>query len=308
MKKYGAEKIKTVKRNGLSFYSMILMGAVAFIAAFDSEAQQTSTSASSTQGTSQTKIEEVKPETASTKKFGLDATIEGSSNLIETGSYENSQEASYVIIPNYKLTDKIKISSEITFVHNLKQAAESDFKNTPIGASYSAIPLVGEELTIKPSLSILLPTNTEARDTTSFYGGVGIGQALAFKMSKIGLPATLTYGSSIRRNIHEYTNTSSGSSNTAYSITNYLRGDLEISEKFSFTAKGTLLSGLTYNDSWRSRFEILEEVGYSINDTVSVALGHANTEATLKSDMTSSNVEFFNNNTSSIYLDLNVTY
>lgn len=266
---------------------------------------QESNSSLAAQGTSGVKIDDVKAE-AKPKKFGFDATLEGSSNFREAGDYESSREASYSFIPNYKITDKITASAEIVFVHNLKQAAESDFKNTTIGMSYSAINLAGESLTIKPIVSALLPSNKEARDTTSLLGGIGVGQSLAFKPAK--LPVTLTYGASVRRNIHEYDHTNEGAANTMYSFSNSLKGYVDVTDKISFTTKATVFSGLTYLDSWRSKFEIFEELGYAVSDTYSIALGHVNTDATLKSDMTTSNVEFFNNNTSSIYLDLNVTY
>ncbi len=297
--------------------SKLALPFVMFFFAISSQAQETNSSVSSTssstelsspEGSTQTKIENIKVE-EKPKKFGITAQIEGSSNLIEGGSYESSRETSYMVIPKYKISDKIALGAIATFVHNLKQVEESDFNNTEVSATYEPITLISDQLTIKPVVAAVLPTHKADRDELSLLGGIGLKQALMYNMTtKLKLPANITYGASARRNLHEYNRSNVGSPNSEYSFSNFLLLEVDLGKKLSFATKGTALSSLTYTNTWRSKFEIFEELSYQVTNAAYLTLGHVNTDATLKSNMSDSNIEVFNNNTSSIYLDAGVTY
>lgn len=281
--------------------------AVLIVSAACAAAHAQSSSVSVPSGSSEVKIEDVKaPEKK--KTFSAAAQVEASTNLRSADDYKGARAIDYTFVPMFNILDTFTAKAEIVYTHDLKQEKESDFKDTSLVLDYKAIDIVPERLVIVPAVVGLLPTNEETRKTTSLQYGVGIAQKLILTLDKLPLPARLTYASSARRNVQEFTSKNDGSSNGKYSFSNRLIAEIDLGKKFSFMSRGTVFSSQTYRESWRSRFELLGELGYEINETFSVALGHVNSDATLKSNMNDSNVAFYNENTSSVYFDLNVTY
>lgn len=255
----------------------------------------------------QTSTQEIKTEVPA-KKWNIEAAIETSTNLNETSDYDKSFDNAYSLIPSLKISEKLRISAVGVFIHNLKQAEESDFKNTDISLSHSAIELIKEQLSIAPAIKVTLPTNRIDREERSLITALGVSQSLSLSLKKQGLPATVIYGLGLRKNVHEWDRTNLGTPNFEYAFINSIGVGVDINDKLSFTTKGLLYSNLTYQGEWRSRFEIFEEVGYAISEAASVYIGHTNAAPTLKEDMNSSNIEVFNKYTSSVYAGVGMTY
>jgi hypothetical protein len=268
---------------------------------------QSSTTNGNIEGTSVAPLAEIKPEVL-TKRMGVRLGVTTQSNLNRFDDQGNTLENDYLVAPSFKITDKITATLTAIYIQDLKQEANSDFDNTTLSISHKPIDIVPDYLNMAPAITGLAPTNQDARTKTSLQGAVGASTTWTLDFKKMGAPATLSYIAAATRNIHEFSRKNTGTSNIEYSFTNGLAAGYEVINNLTLSAAGKLVSGYTYTESWRSKFEITESIGYKVAENIDVSVGHTNNGNTLKSDMQTSNVELFNENTSSIFAGLEVVY
>ena len=295
-------------KNGLIVALMFLSGELAAAqSALLAAPQSTAKTALPTgQGQTSAKIEET--QSAPTKKWSVRVGLQTASNLLEADSYSRSLDNTYSLTPSLLIGEQLTVALNANYVQNLRQEDESDFTNTKIKASLKPIELVTDTWSLGPAVSGVVPTNQEVVKTTSFQGAVSLEPTTSVSLKRIHLPVSLTYGLGLTRNFHEFDRRNDGSQNTQYVIVNRGLIEGEISEKISIGLTGKFTSGLTYSSSWRSKFELTEEIAYQATPAMAIAIGHTNEANTLKSDMQSSNIELFNENTSAVYGGLEVVY
>jgi hypothetical protein len=83
---------------------------------------------------------------------------------------------------------------------------------------------------------------------------------------------------------------------------------VEINKRVSLTSTNRFISNIAYSGTLKSSFELAQDIGYQVNDNVSVSVGHSNSGDTLKSDAKSSNVDLINENTSTLSAGVEVVY
>jgi hypothetical protein len=109
------------------------------------------------------------------------------------------------------------------------------------------------------------------------------------------------------RNFHAYEEDINGSVLNQYSSNQTLSLGYGY-DKFSISLDYINRTRWTYQGNIKSAFELDEELGYDINKTFNVAVGHSNTGSTLKANGTDSNIDFYNENSSVVYASLTLSY
>ncbi|MBC7466516.1 MAG: hypothetical protein H7256_11040 [Bdellovibrio sp.] len=221
----------------------------------------------------------------------------------------------YLAIPSLALSFGT-FSAKISFAQDLRDdsAGASDWNDFPVTYAMKAIqwqwspPYI---ITLTPTLTALIPTNAKTikRDqlqsalTTGISFGIipdGIAQA---RDGAWNLALGLTAG----RAFHAYDVDINGLALNKYSSNQ--------TANLGYTYKSVSLSAeyihktrWTYQGATRDSFIVSQELGYSISDRFAVAIGHTNEGSGLKANATESNFSLVNENDSTVYGQLAVSF
>ena len=131
--------------------------------------------------------------------------------------------------------------------------------------------------------------------------------ALSIAPSNDGDGFSIGTSVSAGRNFHAYDEDINGSVLNEYSSNQGLNLGYALGN-WSITVDYLNKTRWTYQNNVKSTFELSEELGYQINKMFAVALGHTNAGSTLKDNGTDSNIDFYNENSSTVYGSLTLTY
>lgn len=280
----------------------IFLSFVVIVTAVQVRAQSTG-SATSTVPVPESQVE------APAKPWTISAEVSTSTNLYDSSvAAGGSRENAYVLSPSLKLGTDVTVFARGQFTHNLIQERASDFENTTIGARVTPVTIVPDVLRLKPSASVLIPTNTREREDKSLRSALGIGSGLEASFRVWGREATAEYALGLRRNVHEFVRDDQGVFNNEYRVVNGITLGLGITEKLSVSVLNRLISNVAYSGTIRSSFEASQSVAYQLNPSLAARVGHSNGGSTLRSDGRTSNVRLVDENTSSFSVGLEAVY
>ena len=271
-----------------------------------------SATASTTPETNNTSTTQTKTEKApAPKSFGLSMEISRSTSLVDFKDGSRSDGLDIVIVPSVSAFNG-KISAQLAYSQNLRNQysqTENDFADVPVTYAFKAIPLSwvdGKNTRFSYSVTAVVPVSKYSRIKdelqTALSGRVGLSLAPA-EDDGFGASVGVTLG----RNFHTYEEDINGSVLNQYSSNQslgieYTMGSWNVGVDFVNRTR------LTYKGNTKSTFELTEEIGYSVNDNFSLALGHTNAGSTLKANGVDSNVELIDENSSVIYGTIGFSY
>lgn len=229
-------------------------------------------------------------------------------NDFQDGSRNDS--LNYEISPSLKTTFGTLISS-ITYSQNLRDQysrTASDWGDIPVILAFKPVSpkWLGKNFKNTYSLSVVVPRSQISVKKDQLQ------TAVTGKISLSVTPAEgdgfgYSVGISLGRIVHAYEEDINGNVLNQYSSNqnlnlNYSSGAWGISAGFTNRTR------LTYKNTVKSYFDMNEEVNYSINSGISITLGHTNSGSTLKANGTDSNIDLYNENNSSVYAALGLSY
>lgn len=159
---------------------------------------------------------------------------------------------------------------------------------------------------ISPYVLTTIPVSKEARMQT-LQGALGAGLKFGFgpqvfvKELKIGGSISFT------RNFYEYDISSTGKVNTEYNSTQKISAEYAMGD-FFVSAIFFNINGLTPSGALKQKFIHGEEFGYNFSEHFAIALGHQNAGPGLKPNQMDSNIDFFNERSSQVYLGVTYAY
>ena len=273
-------------------------------------AAEYSTPASATNIVNST-VTAVKKSSEPSTGYGISASITRSSNLIDFKDGSRGDAIDYMIIPTLIFSSGRKISAQISATQNLRDEytnTENGMNDISVSLSLKPTPLAlaeGWGSKFSYSLTAVVPVSeySTKKDqlNTSLSGKVG------FSMAQLGQGFSFASSLSIGRNFHSYEEDINGNILNQYSSNQSINIAYE-NEGWSISTDFINRSRWTYQNSTKSSFEISEEVGYAFNSNISFALGHTNSGATLKPNATDSNIDIYNENSSTVYGTLGLNY
>lgn len=221
----------------------------------------------------------------------------------------------YLIIPAYKFAYG-SISGKISYSQDLRDLTPeaSDWNDTSV--TYALEPNKWEWsqpylLTLTPTVTAVIPTNKKTIKRDQLQGGLVLGVSVGIIPDGIA-PArdgawNLAIGVSAGRLFHQYEVDINGKALNQYSSNQTLN--------LGYTYKSASISTeyihktrWTYAGNLKDSFEWSQELGYSITEKFAVAIGHSNVGSGLKANATESNFELINENDSTVYGQLAVSF
>jgi hypothetical protein len=285
--------------------------------AFASEGTQTSTS---TTNSANTPTVTLQPGIVTTKKassstptaspFSALFSISRSVSLIDFEDGTRSDSIEFLFAPSWAFSFG-KISTKLTYAKDNRdeESTSNGFADTPLTFSFKGTPvylLSAYDSKISYSTTAVIPASkiSTKKDQlqTAISGSIGFGLT-----PKNGEGFSILTSISLGRNFHAYEEDINGnvlnqySSNQALSLA-YAVGDWSLGVDYLHRTRWT------YRGNIKTAFALGQEIGYGINKNISVAMGHTNEGSTLRPNGTDSNIDIFNENSSTIYGTLNITY
>jgi len=263
-----------------------------------------------------------KQETSNTEpQVGIALQISRSTSLYDHQDGTRSDSMDYLAMPQMKLGFG-SVKAKIVYSQNLREdgntydgtTAASDWGDVSVTIAknpYKWMWSAPYMITLTPFVTGVIPAsqNSLKRDElkTALSAGVSFGvmpdgiapEADGFWSFAVGVTAG--------RNIHAYDTDINGKVLNRYSSNQTLNFSYNY-KAFSFGIEFINKSRWTYQGNVRSAFEHSEEVGYNFNDNVSLAIGHTNGGSALKANGIDSNLELVNENDSSIYATLGLSF
>ena len=242
--------------------------------------------------------------------YHLALAVSRSTNLIDFQDGTRNDSMDYSLTPSMK-TSFGTVTTSLAYSQNLRDQysrTASDWSDIPLVLSFrpKLFRLADRDAKIFYSISAVVPTSQYSvkKDQlqTAISGKVGFSLS-----ASDGAGLSFITGISLGRNFHAFEEDINGNVLNQYSSNqnigvNYSMGNWSISTDIVNHTR------MTYANQIRSFFEISEEVGYSLNSYISIALGHTNAGSTLKPNAADSNIELYNENSSIVYATLGLAY
>lgn len=242
--------------------------------------------------------------------YHLNVTLSRSTNLIDFQDGSRGDSMDYAVSPSMRTSYGI-YSTAFSYSQNLRDQytrAASDWGDIPVTFSLKTTPWtwLNRSARISYSFTAVVPLSQYSvkKDQlqTSLSGKVG------FSLTPVeGNGFGFAGGISIGRNIHSYEEDINGNVLNQYS-SNQNFGVNYSFDDWSFGADFVNRTRWTYRNSVKNSFEISEEIGYTINSNISLAIGHTNAGSTLKANGTDSNIDLYNENSSIVYATMGLSY
>lgn len=245
----------------------------------------------------------VKPEE---KNWSLMGNISRSRNLYDREDGNLSESQSFMGRLSIKMTPEYSTSITTSYNQDLKDSELADWGDSSVRFSRKGFE-ISPLFTLAPALSVGLPTSKRSKTGSGLIGTLGVSGGFGFVKGTLPEGVSLSGSIGLTRLFHQYEEALSGSVNTAWSSTRsvsagYSRG------RFDFSISLTHRNGWTYQGGVRESFEHSEEIGYSASDNLSISIGHTLAGSALKANAQDSNWALLNENDSTVYGSLTLTY
>lgn len=262
-----------------------------------------------------------KDEASSAPQFGIAMQISRSTSLYDHQDASRSDGVDYLVMPQMAFGFG-SVKAKIVYSQNLHEDGNT-YDGTPSASDLGDIAVTFAKTpykwlwsapyvtTLTPFASAVIPASKNSTKRDELKTALSVGASFGIIPDGIA-PAkdgawSFAIGLTAGRNFHSYETDINGKVLNRYSSNQTL--NLGYSYKdFSFGIEFINKSRWTYEGNVRNAYEHSEEIGYNINDNFNVAIGHSNGGSGLKANGVDSNLELVNENDSSVYATLGLSF
>lgn len=211
-------------------------------------------------------------------------------------------------------------SAKISYSQNLNTEPTTDLKqisdwaDVPFTFAFNSAKWLWSppyQIAVTPTLTLVLPMSQAStkRDQlqTAFVTGISFSLFPDGIATKKDGAFSLALGVTAGRSFHPYEENINGATLNKYSSNQTLNAGYTY-KKVSFGVEYIHKTRWTYGGNIRDSFEMSEELGYEINDHLGLALGHTNAGSSLKADGSETNFRVVNENDSTVYVQMGVSF
>ena len=259
--------------------------------------------------------DQIIPEEKSVLEFSGGLSVSRSTLLIDFGDGSRKDSMYYLFAPALK-TKYGSFSSRLAFLQDLRDQSpeKSDFFDVPVSFAFNSTQWAWSYpyiLTFTPTLSSVIPISQTSikKDQlqTAFVGGISFAIIPDGVAPKKDGAWNLAMGITAGRIIHAYEQDINGAVLNKY-LSNQTLNLGYTYKDFSISNQYIHMSRFTYQGSTKDSFYLSQDIGYSINDNFSLGIGHSNSGNTLKVNGTESNISLINENDSTVYGEIAVSF
>lgn len=211
-----------------------------------------------------------------------------------------------VFVPKFEFYD-FSIRADLFYGYDLnKPSTSSGMGDGVFSLLYDGWKLAA--IKFSPFTSVELPLSTESRENREIELVNNIGILAALDTKALNVPnLSLSYSVAYGYYTNKYTTRVNGEPATEYKIVQNLKAGYKV-KPFSFSVKFQFTSAYSYEDVVRSGFLILENISYSVNDTLGFSVYHYNRAAFLKDATYENNLQAFDKETSTVGVSTDLSF
>lgn len=241
------------------------------------------------------KAEEKKKE----KKFTNILDVSFNTDTKETTDGDKGYDTQLWYFLYYKMNSEYTARLWAIVNKDLADSYEEKIGDTRITFSKKSLEL-SDRLKLSPSITTVLPTSEKSKRNEELNFGLEFNASLSYRLTN---DLSISYLPRVVKNFHEYKTSRTNGVNTEYKIVQFYAASYAISEKWSFDP--TLIYSTTWSYSGRRRnpsYTSILEIGYSVNDTVSLAMGTIQGGSVFdRENGPNEQIELYDENESTIY-------
>ncbi len=264
---------------------------------------------------------EKEEKTVGPTQFEIALQISRGTSLYDHKDGSRSDSMDYLAMPQMKLSFG-SVKGKIVYSQNLRDdgntydgtAAASDFGDISLTVAKNPYKWMWSGpyvITLTPFASGVIPVSKNSLKRDELKTAISAGASFGIIPDGIS-PETdcfwsFAIGITAGRNFHTYDTDINGKVLNRYSSNQTLNISYNYKD-FSFGVEFINKTRWTYQGNVKSAFEHSQEIGYNVTDNVSVAVGHSNGGSALKANGVDSNLELVNENDSSVYGTLGLSF
>ena len=245
-----------------------------------------------------------------TSNLHLKMNISRSTNLIDFNDGSRSDGMDYELSPSLKIPWGT-VSTSVTYSQDLRNqysTTASDFGDMPVAFTFAPTDLKWTTISARLIYTLLAIVPVSKKSVKKDELKTALGGRVALALTDPSGQG-FSYGASLglNQNFHTYEEDINGAVLSKYTSTQSLSCGYTY-ELWSLSLDAINRTRWTYQNNVKSTFELAEELAYSLNPNIGLALGHTNGGSPLKPNGSDSNIELINENTSMIYGSLTLVY
>jgi hypothetical protein len=216
----------------------------------------------------------------------------------------------YLMRVNAKLNQDYALRLQGGYSQDLNYSEKNDFADTTLSLLRTPIKIgsIGHYALIGYRAGLSAPTSKASSKGQSLQTAVSAGLTVMANPDRFIKGIEILGGISFGRNIHQYETALDGKVNTQYTSNQTL--SVAYGFKYGLSLSGEFIhrNGWSYDGNMKDSFEMSQELGYEMNKTISIALGHTNSGSSLRPNGNESNFQFVDENSSLVYASATLSF
>jgi hypothetical protein len=151
---------------------------------------------------------------------------------------------------------------------------------------------------------VVLPTNNDAKNISTFNGGLGIGHSYTSHFINSLLPFDLKISFDLQKNFHEYNIATDNYENNEYNLSTSPGFALKFTDNLSLSLSGSYLIVRSYLGNIKQKFDTDLSSTYKVTKSISCSFGIANRGDLYKANGTDTNLSFINDQNNFLHAGL----
>lgn len=225
------------------------------------------------------------------------------SNLFKTSSPDHQLSSDFNLSVALRPTKEDSVSFALAATKDLKGEREFAFSDGSLGYSRKLYRTTG--YSISGSIAAILPMSETSRDIQKLGTGIVIAPNISSSLGLDSFSAALR--PSLRYNFHSMKTNMLGGSNTEYSLGARLTLGYNLTDEFSLSAVSSYARNTTYYGNTIDSYSFIQALGYQATEELALEIGHSNGGNALAPNGTDTDINFYDDNTSTIYFALTLS-
>lgn len=240
---------------------------------------------------------------AEQSKINLGVRVEYTSNTYAAGEVESQKSIDWTFTPSWKISENWALGAKSILSQQQTGPKDTILDNTSLSLNRKGYSF-SERLSSTHALTAILPTKEETQKVDRLKVGFRLSNGLSWSNQIIDLAYTLGLGKSV----HEFNLNADGKPNISHSIRHTAEGGWHVTERVNLAATLLYTQGFTYEN--QSRYTFLSDLAieWSPLQSLTLFVGASNEGPALKANGTDSNINFFDDKTSSVYGGLSYVF
>jgi hypothetical protein len=155
---------------------------------------------------------------------------------------------------------------------------------------------------------VYIPVSEESKKNTELKTRVSVGPSIKSDLSEYVRGLTVNYRVYGDIFLNRYETAADGNPNSRYLFGNRFIIDYSFTDKFSLGLDNSYSRSYTYNNNTKDTFVFDQSLSYAATKHISISIGHNNNGNALAIDGTASNVEIYNERSSTVYFALEMAF